>query len=128
MREPLTADAFLAGGGFGRRREFFESALEGLDKLFGCVFSLMPTGLASGGMGLKGKEFTPSKHNHFEGFDPGSERTLAAWIRHASRTGRKASGARVSKATVTNPMTGYSRGKPRVIPSDAAWRMKAFGL
>jgi len=23
----------------------------------------------------------------FEGFDPGSERTLAAWIRHASRTG-----------------------------------------
>jgi hypothetical protein len=22
---------------------------------------------------------------HFEGFDPGSERTLAAWIRHASR-------------------------------------------
>jgi hypothetical protein len=24
--------------------------------------------------------------NFFEGFDPGSERTLAAWIRHASRT------------------------------------------
>src|SRR5438093_971448 len=23
---------------------------------------------------------------NFEGFDPGSERTLAAWIRHASRT------------------------------------------
>src|SRR5689334_19816153 len=23
---------------------------------------------------------------YFEGFDPGSERTLAAWIRHASRT------------------------------------------
>jgi hypothetical protein len=22
----------------------------------------------------------------FEGFDPGSERTLAAWLRHASRT------------------------------------------
>ena len=26
------------------------------------------------------------KANIFEGFDPGSERTLAAWIRHASRT------------------------------------------
>ena len=26
------------------------------------------------------------KHKNFEGFDPGSERTLAAWIRHASRT------------------------------------------
>ena len=47
---------------------------------------------------------------------------MAAWIRHASRTGRKASGARVSKATVTNPMVGYSRGKPRVIPGDAEAR------
>ena len=28
------------------------------------------------------------------------------------------SGARVSKATVTNPMVGHSRGKLRVIPSD----------
>src|ERR1700687_6154645 len=27
-----------------------------------------------------------SIRTHFEGFDPGSERTLAAWIRHASRT------------------------------------------
>ncbi len=26
------------------------------------------------------------KQLSFEGFDPGSERTLAAWIRHASRT------------------------------------------
>jgi hypothetical protein len=24
--------------------------------------------------------------NQTEGFDPGSERTLAAWLRHASRT------------------------------------------
>ncbi len=24
--------------------------------------------------------------NKFEGFDPGSERTLAAWLRHASQT------------------------------------------
>ena len=28
------------------------------------------------------------------------------------------SGVRVSKATATNPMVGYSRGKLRVIPSD----------
>ena len=28
------------------------------------------------------------------------------------------SGARVSKATATNPMVGHSRGKLRVIPSD----------
>ena len=34
------------------------------------------------------------------------------------RSSDKASGARVSKATVTNPMVGYSRGKLRVIPSD----------
>jgi hypothetical protein len=26
--------------------------------------------------------------NQTEGFDPGSERTLAAWLRHASRTDR----------------------------------------
>ena len=32
------------------------------------------------------------------------------------------SGARVSKATVTNPEIGYSRGKLRVIPSDASNR------
>ena len=32
----------------------------------------------------------------------------------------RASGARVSKATVTNPMVGHSRGKLRVIPSDVA--------
>ena len=34
------------------------------------------------------------------------------------RAWQQVSGARVSKATVTNPMTGYSRGKLRVIPSD----------
>ena len=34
------------------------------------------------------------------------------------RSSNRASGARVSKATVTNPMVGYSRGKLRVIPSD----------
>ena len=36
------------------------------------------------------------------------------------------SGARVSKATVTNPMVGYSRGKLRVIPSDIRCRHRCF--
>ncbi len=36
------------------------------------------------------------------------------------------SGARVSKATVTNPMVGYSRGKLRVIPSDVRCRHRCF--
>ena len=45
----------------------------------------------------------------FEEFDPGSERTLAAWLRHASRTGRAVgncgsfSGGRESNAWVTYP-------------------------
>ena len=34
------------------------------------------------------------------------------------RSSDRASGARVSKATVTNPKVGHSRGKLRVIPSD----------
>ena len=37
-----------------------------------------------------------------------------------ARSQDRASGARVSKATVTNPMVGHSRGKLRVIPSDVA--------
>ena len=37
-----------------------------------------------------------------------------------ARSQDRVSGARVSKATVTNPMVGYSRGKLRVIPSDVA--------
>jgi hypothetical protein len=37
-----------------------------------------------------------------------------------ARFSDRASGARVSKATVTNPMVGHSRGKLRVIPSDVA--------
>ena len=36
------------------------------------------------------------------------------------------SGARVSKATVTNPTVGYSRGKLRVIPSDVKRRHRCF--
>ena len=38
------------------------------------------------------------------------------------RAWQQVSGARVSKATVTNPMVGYSRGKLRVIPSDVPSR------
>ena len=34
------------------------------------------------------------------------------------RAWQQVSGARVSKATATNPMVGHSRGKLRVIPSD----------
>ena len=43
-------------------------------------------------------------------------RGLGMQVERAGRN--RASGARVSKATVTNPMVGYSRGKLRVIPSD----------
>src|SRR3979411_1699487 len=68
-------------------------------------------------------------HEHnFEGFDPGSERTLAAWIRHASRTNPTlcsntrggGSGERGSNAWVTYPGDGHSRANERVIPSDPA--------
>src|SRR3954451_17662356 len=64
------------------------------------------------------------KANTFEGFDPGSERTLAAWIRHASRTnpggGNSAggSGERGSKAWLTYPGDGHSLPNGRVIPGD----------
>ncbi len=39
-----------------------------------------------------------------------------AWLKD------QVSGARVSKATATNPMVGHSRGKLRVIPSDVRFR------
>ena len=62
--------------------------------------------------------------NFFEGFDSGSERTLAAWIRHASRTNPHCcsntmvggSGERGSKAWVTYPGDRDSRPNGRVIP------------
>jgi hypothetical protein len=44
-------------------------------------------------------------------------RGLGMQVERARPQGR-VSGARVSKATVTNPMVGHSRGKLRVIPSD----------
>ena len=37
-----------------------------------------------------------------EGFDPGSERTLAAWLIHASRTGNSPSGLEYSGGRVSN--------------------------
>jgi hypothetical protein len=43
-----------------------------------------------------------------------------------ARFSDRVSGARVSKATVTNPMVGYSRGKLRVIPSDVRDRHRFF--
>ena len=56
----------------------------------------------------------------FEGFDPGSERTLAAWIRHASRANPRkgGSGERGSKAWVTYPGDWNSPSREGVIPGD----------
>ena len=45
-----------------------------------------------------GKEITI----HNGEFDPGSERTLAAWIRHASRTRKDPSGSEYSGERVSN--------------------------
>ena len=69
---------------------------------------------------------------HFGGASPGTDSFLKGlilaqnerWRRGLGmqvervRSSDRASGARVSKATVTSPMVGYSRGKLRVIPSD----------
>ena len=52
-------------------------------------------------------------------------RGLGMQVERARPQGR-VSGARVSKATVTNPMVGYSRGKLRVIPSDVECRHRRF--
>src|SRR5881275_2217939 len=62
----------------------------------------------------------------FEGFDSGSERTLAAWIRHASRTNPSrcsntvagGSGERGSNAWVTYLRDGDSLPNGRVIPGE----------
>jgi hypothetical protein len=70
--------------------------------------------------------------NHFGGASPGTDSFLKGlilaqnerWRRGLGmqvervRSSDRISGARVSKATVTSPMVGYSRGKLRVIPSD----------
>ena len=74
-----------SGGETCRCREFFESAEQGDIKLFERLFStrLRDTLCAPGSVTTVSQE---AEANNFEGFDPGSERTLAAWIRHASRT------------------------------------------
>src|SRR5919205_1315163 len=55
-------------------------------------------------------------------FDPGSGQTLAAHLRHASRTRelRLPSGGRVSNTWATCPAVGDTRGKPRLRPHTAA--------
>ena len=57
----------------------------------------------------------------FGEFDSGSERTLAAWIRHASRTVKRGnpliSGARVRNAWVTYLQVGNSSWKRELIPN-----------
>jgi hypothetical protein len=54
-------------------------------------------------------------------FDPGSERTLAAWIRHASRTipSNRDSGERVSNTWVICPRDGDNLAKAGLIPDSA---------
>src|SRR3989338_4320511 len=56
----------------------------------------------------------------FGEFDPGSGRTLAACLTHASRTGlggnSRFSGGRVRNTWGTYPATGGSRATGRVIP------------
>ena len=61
-------------------------------------------------------------------FDPGSERTLAAWIRHASRTrkfpsGNEYSGERVSNAWETCLRAGDNTPNGVLIPHGPAHRM-----
>ena len=64
----------------------------------------------------------------FGGFDPGSERTLAAWIRHASRAvpSNRDSGKRVSNTWVTCPPDGDNFEKSELIP-DNPRKHKLFG-
>ena len=67
-------------------------------------------------------------------FDPGSERTLAAWIRHASRTVSfkrifrvkfvRESGERVSNAWAICPQVRNSPPKGGVIPDVVVPRMR----
>ena len=53
-------------------------------------------------------------------FDPGSERTLAAWIRHASRAicRKTESGERVRNTWGTYPLAGDNIAKAVLIPDD----------
>ena len=75
-------------------------------------------------------------HQFYGEFDPGSGRTLAACLIHASRaraagkilreaTG-ESSGGRVSNTWATCPVAGDNSGKPGLIPNDKPLRMKGF--
>ena len=65
------------------------------------------------------KQTNEAQHQTGE-FDPGSERTFAAGLTHASRTRsplrRVDSGARVRNTWVTNPIVWDNGGKPPLIP------------
>ena len=50
------------------------------------TISEVPEPELSPGRGSLNKESSQILHFYYGEFDPGSERTLAAWIRHASRT------------------------------------------
>ena len=56
-------------------------------------------------------------------FDSGSERTLAAWFRHASRTihSNMDSGRRVSNTWAIYPRIGDNISKEVLIPDDTIW-------
>jgi hypothetical protein len=106
VRHPLRPGSTPRGVGSGHCREMGVSGFVGLrlnENLTECP--------PSGGI-----------PNTFEGFDPGSERTLAAWIRHASRANPSngGSGVRGSKAWMTYPGIGDSPSRDGVIPDDVA--------
>src|SRR4029077_19946960 len=69
----------------------------------------------------------PFGASEFHGeFDPGSERTLAACLTHASRTRKgsqdpRYSGERVSNTWVTCPWIRNNLPKGGLIPDDIAW-------
>src|SRR6516162_6789702 len=68
--------------------EFFESCREATSDFSNWLANrptavLLAVSCVESALGASAPE---GKANTFEGFDPGSERTLAAWIRHASRT------------------------------------------
>ena len=76
----------------------------------------------NGSLWRKSKSLSEIVIDHGE-FDPGSERTLAAWIRHASRTrkfpsGSEYSGERVSNAWETCLLAGDNIPNGVLIPHD----------
>src|SRR6266568_3175376 len=72
-----------------------------------------------------------TKRSFFGEFDPGSGRTLAACLTHASRTDHRfrvvVSGERVSNTWVTCPWLWDNSGKPGLIPDTSLVRMDRVG-